>query len=254
MSDQPGLPAKRCPSCGLIKPLEQFYRNASRPDGRVHLCKPCWSQYQKERRLARRYLDALDVPPDAVPDDMKRCSGCGRVLPLDSFRPNKGKPKGRAAYCNDCDPQTTGLTRARQLIGRLVDIFTDDELKLERKRFQQKSYRLLRIRSECAVLNCHKPGLYHHMNYIDPEAVVPLCEDHHLDLHRFERLVRKVARLLGIRIDDFVNVPLDLVEPFPPAVPDAPPTRTSRKFPRIRKVRRLRATRLHHSDTPPGDS
>lgn len=219
---------KTCSACGRSKPLDQFYRNRSKPDGRVHLCKPCWSQYQKERRLTRRYLDALDAAPPPIPGDMKRCSSCRRILPLESFRPNASKPMGRAAYCLECDPQVNGLATARRLIRTLVEILSDEELTLERRRFQRKSRRLHHGRAECAVLNCRKPGLYHQLNYIDPEAVAPLCEDHHLDVHRFERLLRKVARLLGIHLDDFVHMDVESDEPEP-AFP-APPHRRRGAF------------------------
>ena len=56
-SEQPG--AKRCPKCSLTKPLNQFYREASKTDGRQSMCKECdrwrrkaWAHANPERKAA----------------------------------------------------------------------------------------------------------------------------------------------------------------------------------------------------------
>jgi hypothetical protein len=43
---------KLCKTCGVVKPLDEFHRNKTRPDGRVYSCKPCTltrvKQWQKD--------------------------------------------------------------------------------------------------------------------------------------------------------------------------------------------------------------
>lgn len=34
--------------------------------------------------------------------DLKRCAGCARALPLDSFHRHRGRKDGRQTYCRDC--------------------------------------------------------------------------------------------------------------------------------------------------------
>jgi len=58
-SEQPG--AKRCQKCSLTKPLNQFYRNKSKTDGRQGQCKNCdrhqnkaWKQANPEKVAANR--------------------------------------------------------------------------------------------------------------------------------------------------------------------------------------------------------
>ena len=57
---------KRCPDCGVLKPLDLFPRNRTRRDGRQAYCKECWNvrirrhkqiRYGGERSflLSRRY-------------------------------------------------------------------------------------------------------------------------------------------------------------------------------------------------------
>ncbi|WAA67788.1 hypothetical protein [Microbacterium oxydans] len=41
---------RRCPRCGVVKPLPEFPRNRSRPDGRTAYCRPCHAERQREYR------------------------------------------------------------------------------------------------------------------------------------------------------------------------------------------------------------
>lgn len=50
---------KQCAKCDEIKPLEAFYRNASRPDGRYEYCKDCDRQNWEARE--RRYRNEREV-------------------------------------------------------------------------------------------------------------------------------------------------------------------------------------------------
>lgn len=47
---------KRCPSCGVVRPLEGFARNRSRVDGRASACRSC--EAERARRYRERDLEA----------------------------------------------------------------------------------------------------------------------------------------------------------------------------------------------------
>src|SRR4051794_14851573 len=54
------VPLKRCSMCGASKPLDQFHRNRTRPDGLQNACKPCniarnqrWYREHPEDRAQR---------------------------------------------------------------------------------------------------------------------------------------------------------------------------------------------------------
>ena len=38
---------KKCHKCGILKPLSEFYKNASKPGGISNRCKPCQYEYVK---------------------------------------------------------------------------------------------------------------------------------------------------------------------------------------------------------------
>lgn len=45
---------KRCCSCHEVKPVEEFYKNKTQPDGLNGYCKICWKEMYKDRREAKR--------------------------------------------------------------------------------------------------------------------------------------------------------------------------------------------------------
>ena len=47
---------KTCCGCGVVKPLDDFHRNRTKPDGRQNLCKPC--NIERNKRWYREYPDA----------------------------------------------------------------------------------------------------------------------------------------------------------------------------------------------------
>lgn len=48
---------KRCPTCAEWKPLTEFYKNRSMPDGLNQYCKPCWKEYMRPREIKRVRAD-----------------------------------------------------------------------------------------------------------------------------------------------------------------------------------------------------
>ena len=50
--------------------------------------------------------------PEVIPDGMKRCSHCGKILPVSEFRKHKGSPDGLQYACKTCQVEMT--TQAKQ--------------------------------------------------------------------------------------------------------------------------------------------
>lgn len=95
MTDPATPPGKRCTGCGLDKPLSEFYRSASRPDGRISWCRVCsgYSGVGKGNTPRRRQ------DPDATE---KPCTGCGRVKPVSEFSRRAKSRDGLNSRCNEC--------------------------------------------------------------------------------------------------------------------------------------------------------
>jgi hypothetical protein len=94
---------KYCRDCGEARPVGEFTRDRSRPDGLSFYCK-----VHARRRLLRS-KDARQGPPKSrhkraveVPDGHKWCPDCGLVKPLQDFVRNTSQPSGRAPYCKPC--------------------------------------------------------------------------------------------------------------------------------------------------------
>lgn len=48
-----------CPRCGDLKPITDYPRNRSRPDGRSAYCRPCHNQVGREYRATEHGHDAV---------------------------------------------------------------------------------------------------------------------------------------------------------------------------------------------------
>jgi hypothetical protein len=111
---------KKCSSCRLLKPLDDFHIAAESPDGRSSFCRAC------QNRSAPRYRFTTfkeTTPKKKTPEqrradtelkyrDGRICPSCSLVKPLDEFgiRQN-GKVKSLCKPCNN--KYITNLDRRR---------------------------------------------------------------------------------------------------------------------------------------------
>lgn len=95
---------KRCPCCGLTKPLDQFSRNRTRKDGVQSRCKACESAKQKARYQPKKPVIKVGRRMAALIADGERkiCRSCGTAKALDQFHSNSAKSDGKQNYCCDC--------------------------------------------------------------------------------------------------------------------------------------------------------
>lgn len=83
---------KTCIKCGLLKPLDDFGRDASRKDGRYTYCKQC------RRNPNRQEL----IIEELAKKGMKSCSLCHKVKPFNAFESDSSKKLGVTSRCKKC--------------------------------------------------------------------------------------------------------------------------------------------------------
>lgn len=115
---------KRCPDCKLDRPITDYGRNASLPDGLQFYCKDCCSRRGAEAyRRKRAKLGKTVRERPAVPEGHKYCPGCATVRPHTEWHRNKRSRDGLASYCRICRRsqgradylrRTFGLTEAER--------------------------------------------------------------------------------------------------------------------------------------------
>jgi hypothetical protein len=114
MSD-PEESEKTCRDCDLTKPLSEFPRNRSRPDGHGIYCKLCFAvryREHRERKAAREGREIREIR--RVPAGTKYCPRCEQTLPLDAFARNRASADGATWYCKPCHNAVSKANRERK--------------------------------------------------------------------------------------------------------------------------------------------
>ena len=116
MPDENGGMTKVCSKCGRELPVSEFGRHSRTKDGYQPCCKECLSKqnsgHRKRKPFEHNEAPAKPEEPEAIPDGMKKCSHCGRILPVTEFRKHKGTPDGLQYACKECQVEMT--TAAKQ--------------------------------------------------------------------------------------------------------------------------------------------
>jgi hypothetical protein len=117
---------KRCPDCGLIKPLDEFPRNKNSKDGRHTYCKRCHNARGRETiqrlhgsrhyHLKRRYGIGADDFDEFVRQQGGVCPICGRANP-EHVDHSHETGEVRGILCFNCNG---GLGQFRDSIDALV--------------------------------------------------------------------------------------------------------------------------------------
>jgi len=109
---------KRCPDCGSSKPTTDFWRNKAMSDGIYAYCKDC-GRRRNVKAAEKRRIGRPDAPTrrtraaEALPEGMKQCLDCSRVLSLDGFVRNRSTRDGRTPYCRPCQYARVAASRER---------------------------------------------------------------------------------------------------------------------------------------------
>jgi DNA-directed RNA polymerase subunit M/transcription elongation factor TFIIS len=68
--------------------------------------------HRKRGPFENNEAPAKPEEPEVIPEGMKRCSHCGKILPVTEFRKHKGSPDGLQYACKTCQVEMT--TKAKQ--------------------------------------------------------------------------------------------------------------------------------------------
>lgn len=94
-----------CTKCGVEKEITEFRQPDKRKERREKRCMSCYNQKQRElyaARAARRGPAPLTSPTVAIVDGKKKCSKCGKMLPVSEFWRNKSIKCGLDSSCIPC--------------------------------------------------------------------------------------------------------------------------------------------------------
>jgi len=104
------LGTKTCNRCAIEKPIAQFYKHRSYPDGLQSCCMACHLEACRASRARRSGRP--------IPGRYKPCSACQVVKPLSAFRRSSSDCDGYKATCAECMCERERL--ANQLMRRSV--------------------------------------------------------------------------------------------------------------------------------------
>ena len=108
---------KVCSHCGRELPITEFGRHSRTKDGYQPCCRECQSEMNKghKKRQPFEHNEAPakpEEPETPIPEGMKKCCHCGRILPVTEFRRHKKSPDGLQYACKECQVEMT--TKAKQ--------------------------------------------------------------------------------------------------------------------------------------------
>ena len=110
---------KVCSHCGRELPVENFGRHSRTKDGYQPCCKECQSEmnkgHKKRKPFEHNEAPAKPEEPEQVPEGMKKCCHCGRILPVTEFRKHSRAKDGLQSACKECQVEMT--TAAKQKKG-----------------------------------------------------------------------------------------------------------------------------------------
>ena len=93
------LTEKRCSSCTKTKPIGDFARDRSRPDGLTYWCRPCRNDRARRNHVSRARPGARMGPPPHPPRDGDQVQARQRInVEVRSGR----RPRPNALPCTDC--------------------------------------------------------------------------------------------------------------------------------------------------------
>ena len=140
---------KACFKCGMIQPLDQFYKHPRMADGHLNKCKTCTKTDVHERR-----------------------HGAGRDTVLAYDRLRASQPHRRE--------------NAKRVIGRWAKEHPKRKLAQAKLSYAVNTGRIIPW-ATCSIPGCdHKPEA-HHPDYSRPLDVVWLCSAHHKQAHALAR-------------------------------------------------------------------
>lgn len=121
-----GRSDKLCPRCGVVKRLDAFGRDASRPDGRYSYCKECRRSHDGPVAERLRLFSK----------GLKRCNCCKAIKSISEFNKDSTKPEGLYSRCAKCvsDSRRVAVSKRRERREYLHQLWTSGKSECSRCR------------------------------------------------------------------------------------------------------------------------
>lgn len=89
----PGDNEKQCTLCSLIKPLSQFMKQATSPDGYHPRCRSCYNKSYSKGKSSKKLI---------IPPGHRQCTDCLEIKPVGDFAPRYVDRDGKRGRCKAC--------------------------------------------------------------------------------------------------------------------------------------------------------
>jgi ribosomal protein L32E len=103
---------KRCCSCGVTKPGDEFGRNSYQTDGLEGRCKSCKAEYRASKKL--KNAERTEFP------EFKRCSTCGQTKAGSEFGRHSYQADGLRSQCKSCQAEYNAEYKAANKLNTAV--------------------------------------------------------------------------------------------------------------------------------------
>ena len=124
-----------------------------------------------------------------------KCYKCKKIFPAKNFNVDRSRTAKIQYLCKQCKSDyDKGRYPARRQKNILKDLEKFKTRASSRYIFSDRDFR-------CSVIGCNKKAELHHIDYRDPEAVLPICKIHHAAIHSLkflEKIVNKARAETGV--------------------------------------------------------
>ena len=102
-SDVSAKKKKQCGRCRVLKLVTEFPPCKMGKDGLYSYCRPCHSEYQKERHPNRKKIDEKKARRIGLrKQGLKTCTSCKIIYPYEDFYSDPRHTDGLQSICKDC--------------------------------------------------------------------------------------------------------------------------------------------------------
>ena len=156
----------KCCECGEVKPLEDFNKNVTRPNGRQGYCRECARGIKRRDYLKKKKLNRV---PSGVTE--KECTICKTLKPLDEYGNHPLGKYGKKPECKPCE-----VVRKRQWQIDNPDAAAAN--RATRRAREKDAYVKLTEEEDAQVRELYaerdrltqETGIQHHVDHIKPLA------------------------------------------------------------------------------------
>lgn len=101
--------ARKCKTCGAVKPLTDFTKDWRCKEGRLPICKGCRQRKRCALRAAKpEAQERARIEAERKSDGPRDCATCGSRKPIGDFPRHGPSLGGRRIHCRDCMKATKG--------------------------------------------------------------------------------------------------------------------------------------------------